>query len=422
MTQALVKLDRGVYELPKPFVKYVERKIREGRKRGRPHLVKRLATLENVLEVLVDLWIDDKSITEEAEKLGISRVTLYSFLKDVEPFKEKITEHLQRVQGLIPKDFRRYASICQWEDMIRLSGHLSSLRHIRSMERICTGEILRDFRCSPDRFDLERTKEFVSKYLREYRKLKLPYNLRMAIRSFLASRSIVIPRGFGAQYGISGEKNCYGKYAHVKLSDDQIDDINEIIRHDPIALETGYDIGFNLGIETCSRAFAIGSIRIDRIWKEDEFHILEVFEPKIKANQHHLGYVGKWWRKYITRGLYERIQDFIQEHPKRTLLFAEKPTKTYVLYWLGSGLYYHKSFRAYLKKVYRKAGIREEFFYSHSVHSLRHVGAHRLLRKTNYNYSLVARLGGWTDEKTLKDCYGRMPDELILNVLRSLER
>jgi len=53
-------------------------------------------------------------------------------------------------------------------------------------------------------------------------KTKLPYHSRMAIRHFLASKGNAIPRGFDILYGLSGEKESYGKYAHVKLTEDQI--------------------------------------------------------------------------------------------------------------------------------------------------------------------------------------------------------
>jgi hypothetical protein len=33
----------------------------------------------------------------------------------------------------------------------------------------------------------------------------------------------------------------------------------------------------------------------------------------------------------------------------------------------------------------------------------------------------MAKLGGWKDSKNLKDCYGEVPDSLIINIVRSLE-
>ena len=156
---------------------------------------------------------------------------------------------------------------------------------------------------------------------------------------------MALPRGFGAQYGLSGEKVSYGKYAHIKLSNEQIERAMEIIRKDlkerkivlddydaetrakirmlieklkkrkrgSIDLEkivskgfdTGFDIAFELGITTCARAFALCSIPISRIRREGDLHVLEVFEPKVKEGDKYLGRVGKWWRKYIPKSLYD---------------------------------------------------------------------------------------------------------------------
>lgn len=414
MAKAVSQLEsREALRLPKAFVEYVENKIREGQRR--PHTVKRLGSMGNVLDVLVDLWLEREPIGKEAKKLGISRTSLWGFLRDIEPLKEKITSYLKDVEGFIDRDFRSYISVANWERMIRLSGHLSQLAHIRSMERVCRGEILKGFRCSPDRFDLGKAQEFVSKYLKQYRKLKVAYNLRMAIRHFLACKRIVIPRGFGGQYGLSGEKDSYGKYAYIKLSEDRINEIREILKGDPEALENAYDTVFDVGITTCSRAFAIGSLPISKIGEENNPITMQVFEPKIKEGDRHLGKVGMWWTKYIPETLHRRIREFIERHPERSLLFCDRENISSVKHFLMSA-------RAYLKRIYREIGLTDPYFYAHPLHCLRHVGAHRLLKKTNYNYGIVAKLGGWKDEKTLKDCYGEMPDELIIKILKEVNQ
>jgi len=419
-TEAMLKVEREVYQLPKGFLDYIESKITNRKKRGRPHTIQRLGTLENVLEVLNNLWLEGKSLKEESQRLQVNHSTVCHLTKDLDIYKDQIINYLKYVEGYIPKAFRSYDSIRNWEMQIRLSGHLSSLSHIRMLERICTGQMLKEFKCTPDRFNLEKAKEFVSKYLIKHKKTKLPYHLRMALRHFLASKSIIIPRGFGGQYGLSGEKESYGKYSHIKLSEDHIMHIQNIMANSNIALQNGYDIAFNIGLQTCSRAFAIGSLNVNRISKENNLYRIEVFESKIKGDDEYLGYRGKWWTKYITESVYDRIEQFIKDHPKRSLLFIDIPKKTHVRYFLGFSNLQNLSFRSYLKQVYREIGIKEPYFYNHPIHSLRHAGAHRLLKKTNYNYDLVARLGGWTDTKTLKECYGEMPEEIIINILRNL--
>ena len=127
-----------------------------------------------------------------------------------------------------------------------------------------------------------------------------------------------------------------------------------------------------------------------------------------------MGKVGKYWTKYISKSLYQRIQEFIKQHPKRTLLFVDDAKIGLVDDWLNE-------FRAYMKKVYEQIDITEPYFYSHPIHSLRHSGAIRLLELTDWNYELVAKLGGWTTPQTLRDCYGAMPQDVLMRVVSKLE-
>jgi len=412
-------------ELPSSFRDYVDKKLKVGKKGGRPSAISKLGSMDEVLDLLRKLWIEKVPQGKMAKKLGIDPSTLYRFLKDVEPYKEQIIEYLMYIEHVVPKDFRSYKSVQNWENMIRLSGHLSSMNHIAVMEWICTGgrgiRVRRrrprwkipEFTCNPDFFDLEKAQEFISLYLKKYNVPKVPRHIIMAIRHFLASKGIVIPRGFGGQYGLSGEKTSYGKYAHVKLSDEQIAKAYEIIASDPQAVEKGYHLAFEIGVQTCARAFAIASIPISKIRREGNLYVLEVFEPKIKEGDEYLGYVGKWWKKYISKSLYAKIQEWIKQHPQRICLFLDKPTKS-------QAKIYCNGFGKYLKEVYEKLEIKEEYFYKKPIHALRHVGAHRLLRLTDYNYEIVAKLGGWTDAKTLRDCYGEIPEEFVLKIVSRL--
>jgi len=410
-------------ELPKEFEEYISKKLENGKK-GRKHLVNQLGSMDRVLEFLADAWIEQLEPKALCKKYGIGYYQFYRFLKDVEQYKEQIIAYINYIEEVKPKNFRSYAIVQEWEAKIRRSGHLSSLRHIPVMANVLGFPLtnpkqkryVKGFRCSPDKFDLQKAQEFIDLYLKQHpNKTKLPRNIIMAIRHFLmVAKNVHIPRGFGAQYGLSGEKTSYGKYAHIRLSEEQIRQIREILENDPKAKELGYDIAFEVGIQTCSRAFAIASIQISMIQKVENLYIIKVFEPKVKANDEHLGKVGKYWTKYISKGLYERIQEYIKEHPKRALLFVDEYGIKAVNEWLNG-------FRKYMKEVYRKIGITEQYFYSHPIHALRHAGAIRLLELTDWNYELVARLGGWTNAQTLRDCYGAMPEEVVLRVVSRLE-
>ena len=49
---------------------------------------------------------------------------------------------------------------------------------------------------------------------------------------------------------------------------------------------------------------------------------------------------------------------------------------------------------------------------------LRHLGAHYWLSKTNYNYGIIAEVGGWHTIDELKKSYGQIPPEKILEIIQ----
>ena len=410
-------------ELPQEFLNYVNKKLNEKGKRGRPHLITQLGSLDKVLVLLRDAWINNYGLSKLSKKYRVSVPTLWRFINECKIYQQQIIEYINYLEEITPIDFRSFEIVQEWEKKIRRSGHLSALRHIPIMANVCGYRInkrqkpyVKGFKCNPQKFDLTKAQQFIDLYLKQHpEKTQLPRHIRQAIRHFLmVAKGISIPRGFGGQYGLSGEKDSYGKYAHVRLSEEQIKRIRTIMSQDKEALEKGFDIAFEIGIQTCTRAFGIASLQISMIQQIENLYTVRVFEPKIKEGDTHLGKVGKYWTKYISKSLYQRIQEFIKQHPSRVLLFVDKVSIKEVKNWLTQ-------FRAYMKKVYEQIGITEPYFYSHPVHSLRHSGAHRLLELTNWNYELVAKLGGWSDSKTLKDCYGAMPQEVLIRVVSKLE-
>ena len=68
-----------------------------------------------------------------------------------------------------------------------------------------------------------------------------------------------------------------------------------------------------------------------------------------------------------------------------------------------------KEFENRLKEIYSELQIDDDYFYQRPVHTLKHVSVHRLLRKYEYNYSIVAKLVG-TSPEILRKFYGQMLD------------
>ena len=157
-------------ELPQDFKDFITKKLNQ--KWGRISFVKRLGSIDAVLEVLEQAWISNKSLGDIAKKYKVDKATISRFLDDCKQWKEQIIEYIMYRDHVVPKDFRNYKSVQNWIDQIYRSGHLSALAHIPVMEWICTGGRVRrknkkpswkveEFTCNPDKFDLEEAQRFI---------------------------------------------------------------------------------------------------------------------------------------------------------------------------------------------------------------------------------------------------------------------
>ena len=180
-------------KLPEEFLSYVNKKLGEKGRRGRPHLITQLGSLERVLELLKDAWIDNLNLNQLSQKYGVSKPTIWRFLNECKIYRDQIIAYITYFEEVKPRDFRSFPIVQEWEKKIRRSGHLSSLRNIPIMANVCGYRYLKyqkpyvkGWRCNPERFDLKKAQEFVDKYLEQHpNKTKIPQHISRAIRSFL---------------------------------------------------------------------------------------------------------------------------------------------------------------------------------------------------------------------------------------------
>ena len=81
-------------KLPKPFEEYISKKLENG-KRGRKHLVNQLGSIDKVLELLADVWLNNLEVKQIKRKYGIGYYQLYRFLADIKQYKEDIIAYIR---------------------------------------------------------------------------------------------------------------------------------------------------------------------------------------------------------------------------------------------------------------------------------------------------------------------------------------
>lgn len=393
--------------LPSAFANYLDSKLANGR--HRPHPIKQLG-IEKTLTLLSDAWIQQFSPKELERKYKLGYMSIYRMLQDLEPMKQEILAYIQ-AEEIKPRNFRAFESVQNWENQIRLSGHLSQLYLLSTFENICAGVSKRrsgkqsqwnlDFRCNPDKFDLAKAQEFIAAYLKKYQTKTVPRHLIMAIRHFLASKSIVIPRGFGAQFGLSGEKIGYGKARFVKATDEEIERVRAALKGDLEALTF-----FDWGIESLARMQTLIKTRNQF---RDEENIITTVMHETKTNRDFqkilpldIPHCYDTWLEIQALSIGRQYIFFDSELTKDVSRFADRMSKR-------------------LKAAYKQAGITEPYAYKKPFHFLRHTGAHLWLMRTDYDYGLVAELG-WDDINTLRDCYGGLPPEVFRRKITQLKK
>jgi hypothetical protein len=116
---------------------------------------------------------------------------------------------------------------------------------------------------------------------------------------------------------------------------------------------------------------------------------------------------GGKWTKFIARPDTQKSLELLKSR-KCTRIF-ESPLPEY-----GFKLKIRKE----LSEIYNHLGKNDSYFQHHTSHALRHLGAHYWLSKTNYNYGIIAEVGGWHTIDELKKSYGQIPPEKILEIIQ----
>ncbi len=266
--------------------------------------------------------------------------------------------------------------------------------------------------------DLETTDRYATNFLKLYQEgkakikyrqdpsksdiQKVAYVYAQAYRDFMNYHGLPYPKNYG---GVSSQKVVgHGQYADVELTDEEIISSKQYLIEKYGICSDEFRF-FMMGVESCGRHDAVFKMTLDYSVEENEdgtrrVYVFEMFEGKAEHIK------GGKWKKYVTD---EQLQESIDDLKKKGInrLNEEELPKSKLDLKIKTALldlYVHLG----------KNTVHKGYFMAHYFHVLRHVGAHYWLRKTGYNHSTVAKVGGWNVVQELVDSYGETPPSVIL--------
>jgi hypothetical protein len=405
-------------------------------KRHRLRLYGRRTTEEEIVKEISRLLLGDDarkqeplSVSDAASALGYCRTSAYKYVKKAVE-KYHLLEYDNNGRIVLPKNpklkFQRFykrhkitndSLVAEWkQDLLTRKGGEPLVTwniRIRALESVCNS-------CMVTPRELLVSQKQTEKILKNYAQMYIEGNVDIDARGVKRSQNIknVIYqkaqaiRDFCGYYGMTWKRGTggvmsqkvpnHGKYADIRLTDVELEQADRFIK-EKWGLDSDIYRWFWVGIESCSRFEALYNMSLDytkHISKTGRTtYIMIAFESKTRHIKN-----GKWI-KYITRADTQKSLD---------LLKSRNGTRIY-----DTNTYRH-TFRIKIThaliEIYRHIG-KKDYFENHPTHALRHIGAHYWLAKKNYNYGLVAAIGGWNTIDELKKSYGEIPPEKILEMI-----
>ena len=407
------------------------------KKKRKLRLYGKRATPEEITKEILKLLHGDKvndieplSVADTAKILGWSRDNVYVYTKKA--IKAGLLKLENNRKLCIPSNqtseasFRRFTKhhqildiplVAEWkQDMLtrKQGAPISSWKtRMRYLESICNTCKIKPKKLLASQ---RQTENILKKYAQLYLEGKTdkdPRGIRTSsdIRNVLYTRAQAI-RDFCGFYGLIWKRGVggvmsqavpnHGLYADVRLTDEELEEADRYIMS-RWGLDSDIYRWFWIGIESCSRSAALYTMKLDYTKHTSRTgqttYIMTAFEPKTRHIKR-----GKWI-KYITRSSTQKSIDIIKARGVNRI-FESKTAKDK----------FQRQINAILKEIYRHLG-KNDYFEGRPTHALRHIGAHYWLSKKNYNYGLVAMIGGWNTIDELRKSYGEIPPEKVLEMI-----
>jgi integrase len=334
------------------------------------------------------LWVQENRTqknkkTGKQEQADITPEAVIMWFKRHPAIHQKLEAELtgsERTEGAISEtlfqngNLYNVKSIANWNRDMTIRGVKDSLRKswIARIKRICLGQIRKE-RIEgwgikhPDRLTVENGKDYI--YEMKKRKLKTR-GYRLALRGFLTSKGIVV-----RSTDISGElEQDHGQYSDLFVSIEKLNQIFEYLKEHNYEAYLASKFSFN----TASRLTA--TLEAHSQYMNRSEHAITVFE-KSKARKE---------KRRIIKMLPSNLWKLIEKRTGK-LFNIEGQELSDIL---------REAYRLVIPELADRIPM--------PFHFWRHMFAQHMLRKTGWNYGLVAKLGGWTTG-ALERYYGKMP-------------
>jgi len=222
------------------------------------------------------------------------------------------------------------------------------------------------------------------------------------VRDFCAFYDITWRKGVR---GIMSQKvSNHGKYPDIRFTAEEFEAADKFIK-ERWGLDSDVYRWFWIGVESCARFNALYNMKND--WTKIKrksggvVFLMSVFESKTEDIR------GGKWTKYITRPDTQKSLELLKERNCDRIFESKLPETSF-----------KRKITQEISEIYAHLGKKEPYFHHHPSHALRHLGAHYWLSKTNYNYGIIAEVGGWHTIDELKKSYGQIPPEKILELIQ----
>ncbi|MHC4397271.1 MAG: site-specific integrase, partial [Planctomycetota bacterium] len=319
----------------------------------------------------VGLGLNEK---ESAQRLGVTRWTVgrsIARLKAKKPDKIQSAQNEGVYQRLRQDSFRGLPEIARWIENLKARRIRGWKNQTSALKAICD-----ELEIYPSMLD----GSWAQKWIASKSDTKTDAQLRngkTTLRSWLKFAFNLSDNELQV-LGIDAKHYEVGKWATVALTEDQISKGIQILasRQDLQTL-----LVFRLGLECCTPLQELQRLKKSDWIQEDG--ILRTYRPK----------TGSYWSKYPSHD----TVSMIRASPNEQIFNNGDLARAVKI----------------LRNLFREIDAKSLYFSMHPIHALRHCGAQRLLRKTDFNRAVVAVLGGWEAEKTLEDHYGAVPNQII---------